>query len=86
MCPEAGSTGRRADASVFPECGSEISLSAALWDLAHTYGSAKRNYKWPAILLAIFLAASALTPDSRRSMVTITSPLRIRRDEFPGAR
>ena len=45
-----------------------------------------RDYKRPAILLAIFLAASALTPDSRRSMFTITSPLRIMRAEFPGAR
>ena len=42
--------------------------------------------RWSAILLAIFLAASALTPDSRRSMFTITSPLRIMRAEFPAAR
>ena len=50
-----------------------------------TATSARRDYKRAAILLAIFLAASALTPDSRRSIFTITSPLRIMRAEFPGA-
>jgi hypothetical protein len=46
----------------------------------------RRDYKRSAIWLAIFLAASALTPDSRRSIFTMTSPLRIIRAEFPGAR
>jgi len=44
------------------------------------------GYKRSAILLAIFLAASALMPASRRSIVTSTSPFRIMRDEFPAAR
>jgi len=39
----------------------------------------------PAIFRAMFSAASALTPDSRKSIFTMTSPLRIMSAEFPGA-
>jgi hypothetical protein len=44
------------------------------------------DHKRSAILAAIFPAASALTPLARRSMFTMTSPLRIMNPEPPGAR
>jgi len=50
-----------------------------------SYTRADAAHNRSAILAAIFSAAFTLTPLARRSMFTMTSPLRIMKPEPPGA-